>query len=105
MGDSDTKNLRYLFFMKDDLNGYTWLYPSETADSEMATYELSKCIVAFGYLTWIFSNLSAHFTAAVMKSLVGDSPLLYHFTTAYCPGSSKSIECTCRKVLKAYMSL
>lgn len=101
MGESDTKNLMYLLLIKDDLTGYTWFYASETADSEAATCALSKWIASFGCMMWIVSDRGAHFTAEVMKKLIGEAHIRHHLTTAYCTWANRTIEHACKEVLRA----
>lgn len=44
MGPPERSELKYVLVIKDDLSSYTWLWPCGSADSEAATYALSKWI-------------------------------------------------------------
>lgn len=48
MGPAEGSQLKYLLLIKDDLSSYTWLHPSENADSDAATSALFKWIACFG---------------------------------------------------------
>lgn len=87
--------------MKIDLSDYTWLYQSQTADSQVAMDALSKWIFAFGSMAWIISDRGAHFTTSVMKNLVKDAHISHRFTMAYCLSPNGTIEHSCSEELRA----
>lgn len=71
-GESVTNDLTYMLLMKYYLRGYTCLYPSETAESEMIMDIMSKRNADIDGLIWIVSNRWAHLTASVKKIFVED---------------------------------
>lgn len=91
--------------MKDDLTGYTWLQPSDLADSKAATDALSKYISAFGCMMRIGSDRDAHFTAAALQKLTEEARVRHHLATAYCTLAKGTIESLCKEVLIACTAL
>lgn len=75
------------------------------ADSDEAITVLSKWIAVFCFMNWLLSDQGPHSSASLMENLTSMAHIKHHFTTAYCPWATRTIERLCKEVLRAVRAL
>lgn len=104
MGSSSSM-MKYILVLRDDISGYTWLWPSIAANSETAAAALARWGSCFGSMKWLVTDQGSHFVNRVIKELTEELRIQHHFTTAYSPWANGTVERVCRETLRACKSL
>lgn len=105
MGPAEKSSLKFLLLIKDDISSYTWLYPCENADSDVATSGLAKWMACLGSMEWLVTDQGSHVIASLMNSLTQEARIRHHFRKAYCPCSNGTIERLCKEVSRVAKAL
>lgn len=99
MGPARRRNLKYILIIKDDISSYTWICPSENADSDAAKTAQDKWISCFGNTDWLVTYQGSHLRSSLMSNLTTNMFIKHHFTTDYCHWSKSTGERACKEVI------
>lgn len=104
MGQTDS-TLMYVLVIKDDFSGYSWLVPTESADSKTTANSISRWISTFTVMDWWCSYQGSHFKNETIDSLAKVFCVHHHFTTTYTPWVNGMVERVMREVRRACDSI
>lgn len=96
---------KYVLFINDNLNSYTWLLSCADPDVENDVHCLSQWIAEFESMVRLFSDCGSHLMSQVAKGLTEQAHIHCHLVTAYFPWANGTKERLQREVLQASREL
>ena len=96
---------KYTLMLKDDLSGFIWLWPAESASSEVASEALLQWITSYGSIEWLVTDQGSHFKNQLLRQLTDELQTSHHFTTPYSPWANGTVERVYREVKRATTAL
>lgn len=91
--------------VKDDLNGYFWLEPTESVDSEHAASVIARWTRTFTAPDIWVSDQGPHFKPKALKHLAKTHLIRHNLTVAYTPCVNGTVESVMRSVVSAMRSM
>lgn len=100
MGAS-TGPMEYILVIRNEWSSYVWLWLPTAATGDAAADASCTCIALFGTIDCMPSNQDAYFQNRLIKELTEKLMVKQHFSTAYSPWASSSVEQVCGEDLHA----
>jgi hypothetical protein len=97
--------LPWLFVIRDDLSGFTWLKPFDVPESKVVVDTLMEWRINFGTPKCVVSDNGSYFVGKVLKEFAEQFQVRQHFTTAYIHYPNGSIEVINNLILQALRAM
>ena len=102
---SNDSSYKYILVLRDGYSGFTWLFPSTSADSDICVQALLKWSSVLGIPQILISDQGMHFKAHVVAEFNRHLGIFHHFTLPHTPWSNGSIERINKDILSMFRCL
>jgi transposase InsO family protein len=99
--DKSVDDVKYVLIVKDDYSNCVWLKQCKNAGAYSAAAVLIEWFAAFGVAQQWVSDQGSHFKNKLMMDIQKQLGTNHHFTTAYSPWASGTVETVCKQTIRA----